>query len=330
MKAGYAIKTHGLTKKFKELVAVNRVNLKINYGEIFGLLGPNGAGKTTLIHMLATILPPTGGAAKVGGSDIRKDPDSVRRAIGIVFQEPSLDNRLTGKENLDFHGRMYGMVGAQREERIKEVLKIVGLSDRAGALVQNYSGGMKRRLEMARGLMHRPKILFLDEPTLGLDPQTRRAVWEQIKLLNEKEKVTIILTTHYIEEADYLCSRVAIADRGKIVGLGAPKSLKDKLKGDIVSLRVAAPEKFLKILQKTPLVKEAKVVGDSLHLQVGNGEKAIPKLIEIISANGGQVQGVNLSRPTLEDVFIKYTGKTIREEKPENLVAFGPGAHWRR
>lgn len=178
--------------------------------------------------------------------------------------------------------------------------------------------------------MHRPKILFLDEPTLGLDPQTRRAVWEQIKLLNEKEKVTIILTTHYIEEADYLCSRVAIVDRGKIVGLGAPKSLKDKLKGDIVSLRVTAPEKFLKIMQKTPLVKEAKVVGDSLHLQVENGEKAIPRLIEIVNSNGGQVQGANLSRPTLEDVFIKYTGKTIREEKPENLVAFGPGSHWRR
>jgi len=330
MKNSYAIETRGLTKKYGDLTAVNRVNLKINPGEIFGLLGPNGAGKTTLIHMLSTILPPTGGTAKVGGSDIRKNPDSVRRAIGIVFQEPSLDNRLTGKENLDFHGRMYGLAGTQREERIKEVLKIVGLSERAGNLVQNYSGGMKRRLEMARGLMHRPQILFLDEPTLGLDPQTRRAVWDQIRMLNTVEKVTIILTTHYIEEADYLCNRVAIFDRGRIVELGAPKALKDALKGDIVSLRVATPEKFLKVLQKAPFVKNAKVVDDSLYLRVDNGERAIPRLIEIVAANGGQVQGANLSRPTLEDVFIKHTGKTIREEKPDNRVPFGPGSHWRR
>jgi ABC-2 type transport system ATP-binding protein len=314
MKAGYAIETRGLTKKFKELVAVNRVNLKINYGEIFGLLGPNGAGKTTLIHMLSTILPSTSGAAKVADSDIRKNPDSVRKAIGIVFQEPSLDNRLTGRENLDFHGRMYGMTKDQRCERIKMVLEIVGLKDRADVLVQNYSGGMKRRLEMARGLMHHPKILFLDEPTLGLDPQTRRVIWDHIRALNETEKVTIILTTHYIEEADYLCNRVAIIDYGKIVALDKPDVLKNMLKGDVVSVKISNPEKYLGVFRKSKLVKGAKIVDGTLHLQVSSGEQAIPKLIDLARKHGGQVHTVSLSRPTLEDVFIHYTGRAIREE----------------
>jgi len=332
MKAKYAIETRGLTKKFGNLVAVDRVNLKISDGELFGLLGPNGAGKTTLTHMLATILRPTTGTARVTGFDICKDPDKVRSAIGIVFQEPSLDNRLTGRENLDFHGRMYGMLKAQREERIREVLKIVGLTNRADTLVQTYSGGMKRRLEMARGLMHRPKILFLDEPTLGLDTQTRRVVWEQVKSLNEVEKITIILTTHYIEEADYLCNRVGIIDNGKIVALDKPESLKDKLKGDIVSIKVAEPKKFVAILRRSRIVKEAKIVGDGLHMQVDNGGKALPKLIDIVKSHGGQVLEASLSRPTLEDVFIKYTGKAIREEGPESGARrpFGMGAHWGR
>jgi ABC-2 type transport system ATP-binding protein len=332
MKAKYAIETRGLTKKFGNLVAVDRINLKINDGELFGLLGPNGAGKTTLTHMLSTILQPTGGTARVAGFDIHDDPDSVRAAIGIVFQEFSLDNRLTGRENLDFHGRMYDMPKAQREERIREVLKIVGLGNRADALVQTYSGGMKRRLEIARGLMHRPKILFLDEPTLGLDAQTRRVVWDQIKSLNEVEKITIILTTHYIEEADYLCNRVGIIDNGKIVALDNPEALKDKLKGDIVSIKVPEPKKFVAILRGNKIVKEAKIVGDSLYLQVDNGGRAIPKLIDIIRSHGSHVLEASLSRPTLEDVFIKYTGKVIREEGPESGAhrPFGMGARWGR
>jgi ABC-2 type transport system ATP-binding protein len=331
MNGNYAIETRDLTKKFSDLVAVNRVNLRIKKGELFGLLGPNGAGKTTLVHMLSTILKPTGGTAKVAGFDIRDEPDRVRASIGIVFQEYSLDNRLTGRENLDFHGRMYGMTRAEREERIREVLKIVGLTNRADALVQTYSGGMKRRLEIARGLMHHPKILFLDEPTLGLDPQTRRVVWEQIKLLNEAEGITIILTTHYIEEADYLCDRVGIIDYGRIVALGRPERLKDKLKGDIVSIRVADPKKYLTVLRGNRLVKEAKTVGDTLHLQVANGGRALPKLIDLIKARGGQVLEASLSRPSLEDVFIKYTGRAIREERAENSARFvrGPGHGWR-
>ncbi|MFH1820902.1 MAG: ATP-binding cassette domain-containing protein [Methanobacteriota archaeon] len=314
----YAIMTDNVTKKFGELVAVDNVSIKIKYGEIFGLLGPNGAGKTTLTHMLSTILCPTSGTATVVDHDIGKDPDEVRSAIGIVFQEPSLDSNLTGKENLDFHGRMYGMTKEQRKKRIDEVLDIVGLANRADSLVKTFSGGMKRRLEIARGLMHRPKVLFLDEPTLGLDAQTRRVVWEQVEKLRENEKITIVLTTHYIEEADYLCDRVAIIDAGKIIALDKPKALKDKLKGDVVYLKVADLKKFLAIFQKNKMVKEAKITGEMLQLQVVNGGKAIPKIIDIIKSKGGQVQEVSLKRPSLEDVFIKYTGRKIREEGPDS------------
>jgi len=315
-----AIVTKGLTKKFGDLVAVDRIDIEIEEGELFGLLGPNGAGKTTFIHMLSTILPPTEGTAEVAGFDIRQSADSVRAAIGIVFQDPSLDSRLTGRENLDFHGRMYGLTKEQRDERINKVLELVGLKDRADSLVETYSSGMKRRLEMARGLMHRPEILFLDEPTLGLDAQTRRSIWEYIRMLNDVENVTIILTTHYIEEADYLCDRVAIIDYGKIIALGKPEALKDELKGDIVSLKVGEPEKYLEVLKGNELVEDGKIVDGLLHLRVGNGEEAIPKLIEVVRGRGDQVYAANLRRPTLEDVFIHYTGRVIREEAPESIA----------
>jgi ABC-2 type transport system ATP-binding protein len=310
-----AIVTNGLTKKFGDLVAVDHVNLKIKKGELFGLLGPNGAGKTTFIHMLSTILPPTEGTAKVAGFDIRKNSDAVRAAIGIVFQDPSLDIRLTGRENLDFHGRMYAMTEKRRKDRMNKVLELVGLKDRADSLVETYSSGMRRRLEMARGLMHRPKILFLDEPTLGLDPQTRRSIWEYIQTLNKTEKVTIILTTHYMEEADQLCDRVGIIDYGTIIALDEPEALKDELKGDIVSLKVQQPRRYISALQKNKFVEEVKVVEDLLHLRVSNGEKLVPRLIELIRKRGGRVQAVSLRKPTLEDVFIRYTGRAIREEE---------------
>ncbi|MBC7098960.1 ATP-binding cassette domain-containing protein [Candidatus Bipolaricaulota bacterium] len=327
---GYAIETDQLTRKFGEIVAVNNVSLRIKYGEIFGLLGPNGAGKTTLTHMLCTILRPTSGTARVVGHDVCSEPDEVRSSIGIVFQEPSLDSNLTGRENLDFHGRMYGMSSEQRKERIEEVLSLVGLTNRADSLVRTYSGGMKRRLEIARGLMHHPKILFLDEPTLGLDAQTRRVVWEQIEKLNQTEKITIVLTTHYIEEADYLCDRVAIIDLGRIVALDTPQALKDKLEGDVVYLKVDNLKKFLPIFQKCRLTKGVKVTGDYLQLQVGNGSKTIPKIIEMVRKRGGQVQEVSLKRPSLEDVFINYTGRAIREEGPDAASRFGMHGHWRR
>ncbi len=310
-----AIVTNGLTREFNGLTAVDHVDLQIEKGELFGLLGPNGAGKTTLIHMLCTILPPTEGTAKVAGFDVGEKPDSVRASIGIVFQDPSLDNRLTGKENLDFHGRVYGMSKTRREKRIDEVLKLVGLEDRANALVQTYSSGMRRRLEIARSFMHHPKIMFLDEPTLGLDPQTRRKIWEHIQMLNKQEKITILLTTHYMDEADYLCGRVGIIDHGRIIVLDKPKKLKDQLEGDIVSLEVPQSKKYAEIFRRRKYVKEVKIVGDYLYLTVTGGEKAVPKLIDIVARHGGKVRSVGCRSPTLEDVFIRYTGRGIREEE---------------
>ena len=223
----FAIETKNLTRYFNSVKAVDSMNLKINKGELFGLLGPNGAGKTTFISMLATILKPSSGTAKLCGYDIVRDQDNVRKCIGIVFQDPTLDDELYGKENLDMHGRLYHMDKKAREEKIKEVLELVGLSSRANMQVKTYSGGMKRRLEIARGLMHKPDVLFLDEPTLGLDPQTRRSIWDFILKL-KKEGVTIMLTTHYMEEADYLCNRVAIIDHGKLIAIDTPKNLKRK------------------------------------------------------------------------------------------------------
>ena len=224
----YAIETDKLTKKYGELTAVDALSLRIRRGEIFGLLGPNGAGKTTLISMLCTILEPTSGSAKVNGFDISAEQSSVRKNIGIVFQDPSLDDELTAWENLDIHGALYGLSPQDRKARAESSLKTVELYDKKDELVKHYSGGMKRRLEIARGLMHAPAVLFLDEPTIGLDPQTRRHIWDSVKKMNREKKVTVILTTHYIDEADALCGRVAIVDRGKIVACGAPSKLKKK------------------------------------------------------------------------------------------------------
>ncbi|MCD4739957.1 ATP-binding cassette domain-containing protein [archaeon] len=226
------IETKALTKRFGDLIAVNALDLKVKKGEVFGLLGPNGAGKTTIISMLSTILTPSSGSALVSGKDVKNERNSVRKNIGIVFQDPSLDEELTGYENMDFHGRLYGMEKEQRVERIIELLELVDLIDKKDVPVKNYSGGMKRRLEIARGLLHKPKVLFLDEPTLGLDPQTRRYLWEYIQNMNKKDDVTIMLTTHYMEEADELCDRIAIIDHGKIVALDSPKNLKKKNKAE--------------------------------------------------------------------------------------------------
>lgn len=231
------ISTNNLTKKFENLIAVNNLNLNINEGEIFGLLGPNGAGKTTTILMLTTLKLPTSGTATINGYDIVKDSDKVRKSIGIVFQDPSSDEILTGYENLKLHGWLYDMPDKLREDRIKEVLELVDLTARKDDLVKKYSGGMRRRLELARGLMHHPKVLFLDEPTLGLDPQSRDYIWSYIEKLAKEEKITIVLTTHYMDEADKLCDRLAIIDYGKIIVLGTPEELKKELGGDIIKLK---------------------------------------------------------------------------------------------
>jgi len=310
------IKADKLTKKFGDLVAVDGISFHVTNGEIFGLLGPNGAGKTTTIKMLTTLLPPTSGDATVAGYDIKKQQNDVRKSIGIVFQDPSLDDDLTGRENLEFHAILYKIGKEKRNEKIAEVLKLVELEDKANVLVKNYSGGMKRRLEIGRGLIHQPKILFLDEPTIGLDPQTRRHIWDYIKKLNETNKTTLILTTHYIEEADYLCNRVAFVDKGKIVALDTPKALKDKLGGDIISLQIGKEnqEVFVKILKDLKWVKTISKHDDFVDLTVEEGEKKIPELVVLAGKHNIGIVSVSLHKPSLEDVFIHYTGKTITEE----------------
>jgi len=309
-----AIETFNLTKEFDGLKAVDKLNVQINQGEIFGLLGPNGAGKTTFISMLCTILKPSSGTAKVNGFDIIKQKDKVRKSIGIVFQDPSLDNRLTGRENLEMHAGLYGVLKSEREKRINEVLEIVALSDRAKDVVRNYSGGMKRRLEIARGLIHYPKILFLDEPTLGLDPQTRDHIWEYIKKLAEREKITIVVTTHYMEEADVLCNRVAIMDYGQIKVLDTPDNLKNGLEGDIVTIEVNETKNIEDKIKNFDTVKKVYVTGNSIHITVKDGEKFAPKILDFVKKDGVKVNSINIRKPSLGDVFLHYTGREIREE----------------
>jgi len=310
-----AIKVENLTKKFNNFTAVDNISFNVKSGELFGLLGPNGAGKTTIINMLSTLLNPTSGHAEVAGFDVSKKRDAVRNSIGIVFQDPALDTKLTGKENLEFHAMMYGIEKKERDKRIKEVLELVELTDKADVLVEKYSGGMKRRIEIARGLIHKPKVLFLDEPTLGLDTQTRRHIWEYIKKLNKENKITIILTTHYMEEADYLCERVAIIDKGKIVALDKPQKLKDSLGGDVVCVDIGKNiDNMVKKFKQLKWIKTSKKYDSILCLTMEHGEKRIPDIVRIIQRAGIKIKSVDLHKPSLDDVFIHFTGKTIREE----------------
>ncbi len=317
----YAIKTYDLTKRFKNLTAVNKLNIEIEKGELFGMLGPNGAGKTTIIKMLSTIIQPTFGTAEVWGHNILKEKDAVRRNIGIVFQEPSLDLSLTGEENLDFHARMYRLSKEERKRRISEALELVELNEHAKTLVINYSGGMKRRLEIARGLMHFPHVLFLDEPTLGLDPQTRRRIWNYIKKMVQEEEVTIVLTTHYMDEADFLCDRIAIMDCGKIVALDTSKNLKDTIGADVISLQVDDGfENFLGQLKNLDCVEKISEHDKEINLNVQQGETRIPEILSLAQKTGTKIKSVNLREPTLEDVFLQYTGKKIGEQEEDKAL----------
>jgi len=305
----------GLGKDFGEVTALKELNLEIRKGELFGLLGPNGAGKTTLLSILSTILVASRGTAEVCGHDIRKEEHAVRRSIGIVFQDPSLDDELTGQENLDFHGRLYGLDSRTRRSRIDEVLALVDLENRRHSLVKAYSGGMRRRLEIARGLMHRPQVLFLDEPTLGLDPQTRRKIWNYIRGLKESYGMTIILTTHYMDEADQLCSRIAIIDRGEIVAMDTPEGLKAGLGGDLLELDVSASNPlFIEKLQEAEEVGEVAAEDGRLIVTVRDGESFVPRAFEAAQASGVKISAVALRKPNLEDVFISLTGREIRDE----------------
>jgi ABC-2 type transport system ATP-binding protein len=305
------IETTALSKQFGTLRAVDRLDLAVHDGEIFGLLGPNGAGKTTALLMLTTLIKPSSGTATINGFDIVREPARVRQSIGIVFQDPSSDDTLTGYENLKVHGMLYGMPARSREERIREVLELVQLTGRKDDLVKKYSGGMRRRLEIARGLMHYPKVLFLDEPTIGLDPQSRDSIWEYVERLAREHQVSVVLTTHYMEEADRLCSRVAIIDAGQIVALDTPAALKDVIGGDIVRLRVAEPR--LDEIRRLEFVTKVEEHDGIVSLTVTNASERLPLLLQLI----GKVASVEVHSPTLDDVFLHFTGKAIREGAPE-------------
>ncbi|WP_319580220.1 ATP-binding cassette domain-containing protein [uncultured Methanospirillum sp.] len=309
-----AIVVKDLTKKFNDLVAVNQISFEIQQGEIFGLLGPNGAGKTTTLSMLATMQKPTSGYAKVQGKDIEKDEDGVRKSIGIVFQDQSLDEELTAAENMDFHGRLYRIPPQIRRERIDELLHLVELDERKNDIVKTFSGGMRRRLEIARGLLHHPSVLFLDEPTLGLDPQTRNHLWEYIATLSKEKNISIILTTHYMEEADRLCDRIAIIDNGTIIALDTPENLKNGIGGDIITITTPEFEKASKLLDE-PWINRLDVYNDEVRISLQNAEQHISEIITILNQHQIPIASVSIHKPTLEDVFLSYTGKKIREEE---------------
>jgi ABC-2 type transport system ATP-binding protein len=306
------IKIRSLVKKYGDLIAVDNLTLDINENEVFGLLGSNGAGKTTTIHMLATLLKPSSGSAIVNGYDIVCQPSKVRSSIGIVFQAPSSDDMLTGYENLQLHSMLYSVPRHTRKQRIDEVLELVGLTERRHDQVKTYSGGMRRRLEIARGLLHKPKVMFLDEPTLGLDPASRETMWKYIQRLVREEKMTVILTTHYMEEADILCDRIAIIDRGRIVALDTPAGLKAGLGGDIIRIKTSQdPAK----VSRLEFVHKVEQNDGFLVLSVNNAKRDLPILLRHIEADTAE-----FTSPTLNDVFIHLTGRKIKEE-PEGGFA---------
>jgi ABC-2 type transport system ATP-binding protein len=319
-----AIETFKLTRTFNGLTAVDQLDISVKSGEIFALLGPNGAGKTTTISMLCTILKPTSGTAKVNGYDIIKESMQVRKSIGIVFQDPSIDDRLTGRENLLMHANLYGVPASEQKSRIDNVLKLVELEDRADDLMRIYSGGMRRRLELARGLIHYPKVLFLDEPTLGLDPQTRDHVWKYIRELKETHDITVVLTTHYMDEADRLSDRIAIMDYGKIIALDTPSKLKETLEGDMVIIKASNPDAVALMLNEKMGLPHNHVVNGTVEVTVKNGKSMLPRIVDTATQNKIFVESISLREPNLEDVFLHYTGRTIRADnarEPHGIAA---------
>jgi ABC-2 type transport system ATP-binding protein len=316
------ISIKNLVKTYGSLTAIDNVNLDIYDNEVFGLLGPNGAGKTTLIHILATLIKPTSGSASVNGYDIVKESSKVRSSIGIVFQAPSSDDMLTGYENLKLHSLLYAVPIHIREKRINDVLELVGLTDRKNHQVKKYSGGMRRRLEIARGLLHKPKVIFLDEPTLGLDPNSREIMWKYIDRLVKDEKVTLILTTHYMEEADFLCNRIGIIDKGKIIALDSPSRLKESLGGEIIKIELKNKEERMKALVESILKPYDFVhkveVNDEENVVIVYVDDASRNLPIILRAIDNNVKSVDFRSPTLNDVFLKYTGRHIMAQQEDH------------
>ncbi len=302
------IQTSALKKYFGKIEAVAGIDLNINKGEIFGLLGPNGAGKTTTIGMLCTIVKPSSGTASIAGYNVAKEPAQVRRQVGIVFQDPTLDTVLTGRENLELHARLYNVSSQIRKERIEQMLELVDLKHRADDITRTYSGGMRRRLELARGLLHRPAVLFLDEPTLGLDPQTRARLWEYIKKTAQAEQTTIVLTTHYMEEAEQVCDRVGIIDHGRIIALDTPQKLKETMGGEMIVVR-AQNQPLEKILALS-YVSEIRENDGALEIITKEAHRHLPKILSLMK----DIHCVEMRVPTLNDVFIKLTGRDIRDD----------------
>jgi ABC-2 type transport system ATP-binding protein len=312
-----AIQARELTKRFGAFTAVDHVTFEVQRGEFFGLLGPNGAGKTTLSRMLTTLIMPTSGQGLVAGFDVARDPVRVREAIGVISQALTSDLDLTGWENVDIYGGFYNLSRRVRHERAQQLIHMVGLTERANDLVQTYSGGMRRRLEIARGLIHSPEVLFLDEPTIGLDPQSRHAVWELLEQLRRETGLTISLTTHYMDEAETLCDRIAIVDSGKIIAIGTPAELKAMVEGsDRIELEVQGDiEKIVALLRGQPGVHDVRRDPDGpIIVSVDDGAHAMPKIIGAIENAGATVSSIKLERMSLEDVFIRFTGRRLRDE----------------
>lgn len=314
----YTIETRSLSKFYgTELKAVDEISIKVEDGEIFGFLGPNGAGKSTTIMILTTLLKPTSGKAYVAGFDVVAQAKKVRQNIGYVQQETTVDEYLTGRENLELQARLNHIPKDLTKNRIDEILNIVELSDRQRDAVVTYSGGMRKRLDIAGGLLHRPKVLFLDEPTLGLDIQTRYKIWEYIKKIHTEYGITIFLTTHYMEEADRLCDNIAIIDYGKIKVTGSPKSLKNALGNEVVVFSVDSTlklEALISELKKSPLVQSIATNGDEMTIFSSNIDQMMPKVFEVSGSLGIKIDSMSLTRPTLDDVFLSYTGRELRDE----------------
>ena len=321
----HIIEVENLIKKFGDLVAVNDISFNVAPGEIFGFLGPNGAGKTTTINILCTLTKPTSGRARIAGLDVVHKQSQVRQRIGLVFQDPSLDERLSALQNLRFHALVYGVPASVREPRMEQMLRMMELWDKRNNKVQTFSGGMKRRLELARGLLHHPGVLFLDEPTLGLDPQTRNRMWEYILELRRQEGTTIFLTTHYMDEADK-ADRIAVIDLGKLIAMDTPAKLKRMVGKDIVSLKTDDNDRAVAEI-RTRYQIEARHDGDGLCFEVANGEEFLPVFLREFST---RIVSVSMRRPSLDDVFLKLTGREIREEEVSDTFKAMVRQHGRR
>ena len=325
------VKVENLSKTFGTLKAVDNVSFEVKEGEIFGFLGPNGAGKTTTINMLTTLLKPTSGIAKVCGYDIFKQANEVRRNVGVVPQEYTADEDMTGINNILLCADLYGIPRSDSKVHAQELLKLVELTDSAHKKVSTYSGGMRRRLELACGLINYPKLLFLDEPTLGLDVQTRTAVWKYIKTLKEEYRMTLFMTTHYLEEADSLCDRIAIIDHGHIIKVGSPEELKASIGGDVIVVAVKEMEPDISSdIARINLVKGVQKKDGAYRIKAEFGEEASPQITDLIRSKGLHVTKVSLTKPTLDEAYLEFTGRTLREEEVDKLTMFRQRATMRR